>query len=208
MSDIVSTSNIWPNYSASNVQKASTKTQTLGKDQFLSILVTQLKNQDPMQPMEDKEFIAQMAQFTSVEQLMNISSQLNAMSQSLGNVSGLIGKQISWVDSGSSSDQSGESTSEIKTGIVDSIIVKDGVQYASVGSVAIPITKIVEIMNAKQEEGTPPADNETPSTDGASNSGGAAQGSAGSASETGETGAEAASAAAAEGATGGNGESA
>ncbi|MGN7165840.1 flagellar hook capping FlgD N-terminal domain-containing protein [Paenibacillus cellulositrophicus] len=208
MSDIVSTSNIWPNYSASNVQKASAKTQTLGKDQFLSILVTQLKNQDPMQPMEDKEFIAQMAQFTSVEQLMNISSQLNAMNQSLGNVSGLIGKQISWVDSESSSDQSGESTSEIKTGIVDSIIVKDGVQYASVGSVAIPITKIVEIMNAKQEEGTPPTDTDTPSTDGTSNAGGAAQGSAGSGSETGETGAEATSAAAGEGTTGGNGESA
>ncbi|OZB97803.1 flagellar hook capping FlgD N-terminal domain-containing protein [Paenibacillus sp. XY044] len=200
MSDIVSTSNIWPNYSASNVQKASTKTQTLGKDQFLSILVTQLQNQDPMQPMEDKEFIAQMAQFTSVEQLMNISSQLTAMSQSLGNVSGLIGKQISWVDGGSSSDESGESAPEIKSGIVDSIIVKDGVQYASVGSVAIPITKIIEIMDAKQEEDTPPVDTDTSSSEGTSN--------AGSGSESGETGAEASSAAAEEGTSGGNGESA
>ncbi|MBB3125885.1 flagellar basal-body rod modification protein FlgD [Paenibacillus rhizosphaerae] len=208
MSDIVSTSNIWPNYAASNVQKASTKTQTLGKDQFLSILVTQLQNQDPMQPMEDKEFIAQMAQFTSVEQLMNISSQLTAMSQSLGNVSGLIGKQISWVDSGSSSDQSSESEPEIKTGIVDSIIVKDGVQYASVGSVAIPITKIVEIMDAKEEVNTPPTDAETPPPDGTSNEGGAAEGSAGTGSDTGETGAEASSAAAGEGTTGGNGETA
>ncbi|MGN7356014.1 flagellar hook capping FlgD N-terminal domain-containing protein [Paenibacillus sp. SAF-054] len=145
MADNFSTSNIWPNYSASNVAKASSKTQTLGKDQFLSILITQLQNQDPMQPMEDKEFIAQMAQFSSVEQLMNISNQITAMNQSLGNVSGLIGKEITWKDEG---NEENGGTPELKTGIVDSILVKDGVQYASVGSVAIPLTKVLEIKAA------------------------------------------------------------
>ncbi|MWV43546.1 flagellar hook capping protein [Paenibacillus sp. HJL G12] len=173
-SENFSTPNIWPNYSASNVARASTKTQTLGKDQFLSILITQLQNQDPMQPMEDKEFIAQMAQFSSVEQLMNISNQLTAMNQSLGNVSGLIGKEITWLDSGSSENGTDGGTGELKSGIVDSILVKDGVQYAAVGSSAIPLTKVIEIKDApKEDTSTPvdpanPADPADPSTDGES----------------------------------------
>lgn len=60
-SEIFSTPNVWPNYSAENVARASNKKQELGKGMgFLSILIKQLQNQDPMQPMEDKEFIAQM----------------------------------------------------------------------------------------------------------------------------------------------------
>ncbi|GIO29998.1 MULTISPECIES: flagellar hook capping FlgD N-terminal domain-containing protein [Paenibacillus] len=164
-SDIISTPNIWPNYSASNVARASSKKQELGKDQFLSILIKQLQNQDPMQPMEDKEFIAQMAQFSSVEQLINISNQLKTMSQSLGSVSGLIGKEISWIDD-SNSDQGSDSKSELKSGVVDSIIVKDGVQYASVGSLAIPLDKVVEIKDPQSNGEANPAPEQTPASDG------------------------------------------
>ncbi len=48
----------------------------LGKDDFLKLLVTQLRNQDPMNPMQSQEFAAQLAQFSSVEQLNNISNSL------------------------------------------------------------------------------------------------------------------------------------
>jgi flagellar basal-body rod modification protein FlgD len=141
-SEITGTSNIWPNYATSNVTAASTKdSTTMGKDQFLKIMITQLQNQDPMQPLEDKEFIAQMAQFTSVEQLMNISGQLTTLNQSLGSVSGLIGKEISWIDS------SDNSTSKILKGTVNSIVIRDGVQYATVGATAIPVNLILEIGN-------------------------------------------------------------
>ncbi|ANS74003.1 flagellar hook capping protein [Paenibacillus yonginensis] len=155
MADSIPTNVSWPNYSASNVQTAAAKdTQSLGKDQFLKILITQLQNQDPMQPMEDKEFIAQMAQFTSVEQLVNISSQLNTMSLSLGSVSSLIGKEATWMQDNSDSSKAyvidGDTASDdgyTLKGIIDGIVVRSGIQYAKIGSNEVPVTKILQIDN-------------------------------------------------------------
>jgi len=77
--------------------------QSLGKDDFLQLLVTKLQNQDPLKPMEDQDFISQLAQFSSLEQMNNISEGIATSNkwdllqmQSLNNAlaSGLIGKEI------------------------------------------------------------------------------------------------------------------
>ena len=77
--------------------------QALGKEEFLRLLVTQLSNQDPMNPMQGQEFAAQLAQFSSVEQLININESVSAqgemqqlLSQGInsGVAAGLIGKQV------------------------------------------------------------------------------------------------------------------
>jgi flagellar basal-body rod modification protein FlgD len=52
---------------------------TLGKQDFLKLLITQLRNQDPLNPLDQNEFLAQTAQFTSLENLQNISTQLAEM---------------------------------------------------------------------------------------------------------------------------------
>ncbi|MCS7172053.1 MAG: flagellar hook assembly protein FlgD [Armatimonadetes bacterium] len=51
----------------------------LGKDDFLRLLVTQLRNQDPLEPMNDREFIAQLAQFSALEQMYNVSQAVQEL---------------------------------------------------------------------------------------------------------------------------------
>jgi flagellar basal-body rod modification protein FlgD len=82
-----------------NQTQTSSTTQTLGKDAFLKLFVTQLRYQDPLSPMDNTQFIAQLAQFSSLEQLNNISTQLQDLllfQNSLQNTAttNLIGKQV------------------------------------------------------------------------------------------------------------------
>lgn len=51
----------------------------MGKDQFVKLLVTEMQNQDPENPMDGKELAVQLAQFSSVEQLMNVNTKLDGL---------------------------------------------------------------------------------------------------------------------------------
>ncbi len=118
----------------------------MGKDQFLKLLVTQLQHQDPTNPMQDREFIAQMAQFSSLEQMLNINTN---MEKFLGNLSfqssfDLLGKQVD-IESSSMADKNGnprlisgmvESVGKIGN---DSVVTIDGVNY--------PASDIVKVKN-------------------------------------------------------------
>lgn len=74
--------------------------ETLGKDDFLKLLITQLRYQDPLEPVDDKEFIAQLAQFSSLEQMQNLSTTMNTMMETqqkltaLGQATNMIGKFV------------------------------------------------------------------------------------------------------------------
>ncbi len=72
------------------LKDATRKQSALDKDAFLTLLVTQLQYQDPTNPVDDKEFIAQLAQFTSLEQMQNLNKQSTE-----ANAVGLVGKFVS-----------------------------------------------------------------------------------------------------------------
>ncbi|MFD1037983.1 flagellar hook assembly protein FlgD [Virgibacillus byunsanensis] len=90
-----------PSLYLKNQTSSRTPSPDLGKDEFLKILMTQLQNQDPSNPMEDKEFISQMASFSSLEQTMNMANSLEKLvtNQSVSPVvqySHMIGKNVSY----------------------------------------------------------------------------------------------------------------
>ena len=74
--------------------------QAMGRDEFLKLLLTQLANQDPTAPIEDREFIAQMAQFSSLEQMTNMASdfaRLTRLMQS-SEAANSLGKSVDLLD--------------------------------------------------------------------------------------------------------------
>src|SRR5690625_333077 len=85
----------------SNQPKNRAPNPNLGKDEFIKILMTQLQNQDPLNPMEDKEFISQMATFSQLEQTMNMASSIDTLVENqlvspVIQYSHMIGKEVSY----------------------------------------------------------------------------------------------------------------
>lgn len=84
---------------------SSTGTSSLGKDSFLQLLVTQMQNQNPLDPQDNSEFVAQLAQFSSLETMQNLSTSVDSIStmyqssQAL-QASSLVGRSVT-VDAGS-----------------------------------------------------------------------------------------------------------
>jgi len=97
-----------------NTTTSAAKNSLLDKDAFLKILVTQLANQDPLEPLDQSEFISQMAQFTQVEQTANMEDRLESLGQYMKfSSSSLINSNISYAD---------EEDLVEKTGTVRSVI--------------------------------------------------------------------------------------
>ena len=95
---------------------------TLDKNAFFELLITQLKNQDPLKPMENKEFIAQMAQFSALEQMQNMNQNIEKFlnREKLTDGAVLIGKTV---------EKAGEN--EVISGEVKKVIFEDGNSYVT-----------------------------------------------------------------------------
>ena len=126
--NLVSLNNRSWTVSNSKVER-NVKGNNLGRDDFLKLLITQLKYQDPTDPMKDKEFIAQMSQFAALEQMTNMSKSFESLSSVIGKNKdlGLLGKIVEFenVDG----DMIKGKVTNIKTGVVIPQIMIDGKYY-------------------------------------------------------------------------------
>jgi flagellar basal-body rod modification protein FlgD len=87
--------------------------KSVGKDEFMKLLLAQLKNQDPLKPLDGTDFAVQLAQFSSLEQLSNLNAELkaqsvNQMTMGYAQSVGMIGKEVT-VNSGNTVTASGGS---------------------------------------------------------------------------------------------------
>ena len=106
-------------YDAMQAAKGSTSrmNDALDKDAFLQLLVTQMQYQDPLDPQDNSEYVAQLAQFSSLEQMTNVYKSIEEVSQMVSNIdtsvlvgqlSSMIGKDIAWENETVQTDASGK----------------------------------------------------------------------------------------------------
>lgn len=123
-------------YEAEN-PKETKANDDLGKDAFLQLLVTQLKNQDPLDPQDNSSYIAELAQFSSLEQMTNVAKSLEDLGKVVNNIdtsvlvgqlSGMIGKKIDWIEMINEADADGNPTSRKVnlTGTVTGVTIIEG----------------------------------------------------------------------------------
>jgi flagellar basal-body rod modification protein FlgD len=114
-------------------------TGKMGKDEFLKLLVTQLKYQDPLNPADDKQFLAQMAQFSSLEQMQNLNASFTSMK-----AFSLMGKTIT-----ATVNDEKTGTETTVNGSVDKVTMNAGKAYVQVGGKDVDIDKISQVADYK-----------------------------------------------------------
>jgi len=129
-----------------NVSNNTTSTEvrnpksTLDQDDFIKLLLTQLQNQDPLSPMEDTDFIAQMAQFTSLQEMSALNSSFDFSS-----AVSLIGKTVN-------AKQTVDNETSIITGMVEKVSVEEGKVYATVNNTQVLLENILQVLSNKENE--------------------------------------------------------
>jgi len=136
ISNITTTSN-----RAANQNSTSALNSQLGKDAFLKLLTAQLKYQDPLAPKDNQDFIGQMAQFSSLEQMTNLAqaNTQNMFYSQMGQGVQMIGKQVSYNSVGRDG-----STSIIK-GTCSGVVVQDGKILLKVDDKLVNVTDVTEV---------------------------------------------------------------
>jgi len=152
-------SNAAQQYSASSLTPEPS--ESLGKDAFMQLLVSQMRNQDPMSPTSNEDFVAQLAQFSSLEQMQELNGnilglavlqQSNALMSQLTDSAALIGKEVRYIEPASGDEM---------TGNVTSVKIQDGLAVLNIDGEDIPLGNVTEIVGS----GTTPEPTTTEPTD-------------------------------------------
>jgi flagellar basal-body rod modification protein FlgD len=117
----------------------------LDKDAFMQLLVQQIRNQDPLEPVTNEDFIAQLASFSSLEEMeqlndnvvsMVLLQQSNALLQQLTDSSALIGRTITWEESDGGA---------LKSGVVQSVKIDGGIALLKVDGEDVPLPYVIQV---------------------------------------------------------------
>lgn len=119
--------------------------QELGRDAFMTLLVEQLRNQDPLAPANNEAFVAQLAQFSSLEQTQEINDNLiglavlqqgNALISQLTDSSDLIGRTVLYED---------PETAQLEHGAVTSVKLEEGLAVLRINDQDVPLGNVAEV---------------------------------------------------------------
>ncbi|MHC4377414.1 MAG: flagellar hook assembly protein FlgD [Planctomycetota bacterium] len=144
----------------------ATGSQELDKDAFMQLLVAQMQNQDPLEPQSNEEFVAQLANFSTLEQMelmnanletMAVLDQSNALLSQLSESSNLIGKEVKWDDL---------ETGAAGSGIVSSVKLQDGLTLLEVNGQEIPLFTVTEVLEPEQAAADSDEDADSDEVDG------------------------------------------
>lgn len=132
---------IYANYTPDNTSKETKGTSTMGKDQFLQILVAEMQYQDPLEPTENTEWVAQMATFSQIEELQNMSGTITK-----GQAQDLIGQIVimTTVD--------GQGETKFISGEVESVEIRDDKTYLSINGYLYDIENLYSVVDEEYYE--------------------------------------------------------
>lgn len=123
-----------------------TNKKALGQDDFLKLLTVQMTKQDPMKPMEDTAFIAQMAQFTSLEQSKTLVSEMGYLraDMQMYAAGGMLGREVT------------VATAEGNiSGVVDSVSADSTSVFVNIGGVKYPYSAVIGVKPASEPPAAP-----------------------------------------------------
>lgn len=153
-------------YADSTASQVATKgNDNLDKDAFMQLLVTQMQNQDPLEPKGGEELSAQLASFSSLEQMeqmnenlttMVLLQQSNALLSQLSESSALIGQDVNWSD---------PDIGTSGTGTVESVRLSEGVTFLSVDGQDVPLYAVTDVLGVVEGDDGELATDEAGATD-------------------------------------------
>jgi flagellar basal-body rod modification protein FlgD len=113
-------------------------TNALGKDDFMKLLIAQLSHQNPLDPLNDQQFIAQMSQLSSLDATQNMNKTLTSMVASGQRAQALqmVGRDVTYTDA---------ETLEPKTGKVSAVLLHDSAPVLLIGGAQIPFDAVQSV---------------------------------------------------------------